>query len=340
SDVNVFDIEQGVSINFFVKTGTKKPTELGRVFHYDLYGKRDVKYDFLIENSLKTTPYTELKTNLPNLFFTSKDFGNEEAYSKGFSIPQLFPLSSLGLLTKRDNLSVDFDIESLERKVSFFLDEAKSVNEVCSHFKLVIKDKDKWDAIQTRVNVSKGEIKQQIRDVLYRPFDNRKVLYNTYFVARPNTKVLRHFAQENIGLIICRQGQAVGGNDWNVVFACKYLTDQNIYRRGGGTIFPLYLYRESSGQASFEDQEERVPNLNMEIVDKIGEDLNLYFSPERPDYSQQTEETNQFYPEDILDYIYAVLHSPAYRDKYKEFLKIDFPRIPYPTSSKTFFDLV
>jgi predicted helicase len=78
----------------------------------------------------------------------------------------------------------------------------------------------------------------------------------------------------------------------------------------------------------------------MEIVKQIGERLNLYFSPERPDCSQQTEETNQFYPEDILDYIYAVLHSPKYRETYKEFLKIDFPRVPYPTDPKQFWKLV
>ncbi|WP_338075994.1 type ISP restriction/modification enzyme, partial [Chryseobacterium carnipullorum] len=66
----------------------------------------------------------------------------------------------------------------------------------------------------------------------------------------------------------------------------------------------------------------------------------LYFSPEKPDYNLQTEESNQFYPEDILDYIYAVLHSPKYRETYKEFLKIDFPRIPYPTDQKSFWELV
>ncbi len=51
--INVFDIKQGVSINIFVKTGKKKPNELGKVYHYDLFGKREFKYDFLIENIFK-----------------------------------------------------------------------------------------------------------------------------------------------------------------------------------------------------------------------------------------------------------------------------------------------
>jgi very-short-patch-repair endonuclease len=503
NDVNVFDIEQGVSINFFIKTGKKKTNELGQVFHYDLYGKRELKYDFLLDNTFKSIPYKELVNTQPNFFFTSKDFIDEKTYNKGFSIPELFPLNSLGLLTKRDALSVDFDHQNLEDKITYFLDETKSVDEVCKRFNLVIKDRDKWDANLTRSNVSKSDINEQIRNFQYRPFDNRKVFYNSYFVARPNTKVLGHFIKENAGLIICRQGQAVGGVEWNVVFTCKYLTDQNIYRRGGGTVFPLYLYPDNNVQQTIDQQQERTPNLNMEIVNQIAEKLGMVFVPEKnsppaegcpsggvvsspnPQYNIPKEELTkinnipiyrnfvenlphnpalkqlskdkrkegilsevlfwqqvhkgvfhkidfdrqriignyivdfyiktlglvieidgnshdskqeydakrqaylesfglkvfrcsdidvkrnitsvfsslekfiireygeittpafshpsirgEFTPIDILDYIYAVLHSPTYREKYKEFLKIDFPRVPYPKDQDTFWKLV
>lgn len=334
ADVNVFDIEQGVSINFFIKTGNKKSNELGKVFHHDLYGMRESKYDFLLDNTLKSVPYKELITSHPNFFFTSKDFSEGKTYSMGFLIPELFPLNSLGLLTKRDSLAVDFDPNTLQDKIAYFLDEKRPVDEVCKRFNLVIKDKDKWDANLTRYNVSKSNIMEQIRKVQYRPFDNRSVFYNPYFVARPNTKVLSHFIKDNNGLIICRQGQAVGGDEWNVVFACKYLTDQNIYRRGGGTIFPLYCYPETNSQTTIEDQSERIPNLNMGIVAEIENRLALSFTIEKEI------KDNTFAPIDILDYVYAVLHSPTYREKYKEFLKIDFPRVPYPTDANTFWQLV
>lgn len=334
ADVNVFDIEQGVSINFFIKTGKKKTNELGKVYHFDLYGKRDLKYDFLIENSLKSTPYNELKLSEPNFFFKMKDYEEENIYNKGFSIPELFPLNSLGLLTKRDNLAVDFNSKDLVTKIEYFLDENKTVEEVCKYYGLVVKDKDKWDATQTRANVPNSELKEQVRDFQYRPFDNRKVFYNPYFVARPNTKVLGHFIKENVGLIICRQGQAVGGEEWNVVFTCKYLADQNIYRRGGGTIFPLYLYPDNSGQQIIEQTTERQPNLNAEIVNQLALKIGLTFTNEK----QNTE--NTFAPVDIVDYIYAVLHSPTYREKYKEFLKTDFPKITYPQNADTFWQLV
>ena len=126
------------------------------------------------------------------------------------------------------------------------------------------------------------------------------------------------------------------------------MVDKNLY--GFQTsIFPLYLYPETNGQLSTEQTATRIPNLNTEIVTKIAKQLGLAFVPEkelegnvcmanndeiRPEFRQTLA------PIDVLDYIYAVLHSPTYREKYKEFLKIDFPKIPYPKDSKTFWELV
>ena len=126
------------------------------------------------------------------------------------------------------------------------------------------------------------------------------------------------------------------------------MVDKNLY--GFQTsIFPLYLYPETNGQLSTEQTATRIPNLNTEMVNKIAKQLGLAFVPEkelegnvcmanndeiRPEFRQTLA------PIDVLDYIYAVLHSPTYREKYKEFLKIDFPKIPYPKDSKTFWELV
>jgi len=100
------------------------------------------------------------------------------------------------------------------------------------------------------------------------------------------------------------------------------------------TVFPLYLYPEINAQQTINQSTERTPNLNPGIVKQIVEKLGLKFTNEK----ENTEGT--FAPIDILDYIYAVLHSPTYREKYKEFLKIDFPRIPYPKDKNTFCQLV
>src|SRR5690554_6005038 len=96
-DVNVFDIEQGVSINLFIKTGKKKVSELGKVFHFDLYGKREIKYDFLIEKSLRAISYKELPNVAPNYFMVQKDFGLESEYNKGIILNELFPTNNVGI---------------------------------------------------------------------------------------------------------------------------------------------------------------------------------------------------------------------------------------------------
>jgi predicted helicase len=134
-----------------------------------------------------------------------------------------------------------------------------------------------------------------------------------------------------VGIVVGRQGQVVGSMPWNLIFVTRNITDLNIYYRGGGLVFPLYLYPE---KGDLNKTEKRQPNLNNEIVQAIAQNTRLQFTNEK------TEDDKTFAPIDILDYIYAVLHSPAYRAKYKELLKIDFPRIPYPESAEQFYRLV
>ena len=104
-------------------------------------------------------------------------------------------------------------------------------------------------------------------------------------------------------------------------------------------VFPLYLYPETNSQQTINQTKERKPNLNAEIVNQIAENLDLTFTNEK-DISVSSASKNTFAPIDILDYIYAVLHAPSYREKYKAFLKIDFPRVPYPKDPYKFWRLV
>ena len=178
----------------------------------------------------------------------------------------------------------------------------------------------------------------KLTKVNYRPFDSRWTLYTGKsggLYARPTYEVSKQFIiDENIGLVIGRQGQVIGSGGWDIVSITNKVLDFNYYRRGGELIFPLYLYSQKNSQQTIEDPANRTPNLNQEIVKEIADKLTLTFTNEK----ETTE--NTFAPIDILDYIYAVLHSPTFRDKYKEFLKIDFPRVPYPKDKNTFWDLV
>lgn len=329
-DENVFNIQQGVSINIFVKTGKKKSDELAKVYHTELFGKREKKYEYLDNSSIYSINFTEIQPDTSYYLFKPQQYSKLNDYNSGIHLTTLFLEYSLGIITKRDNLVVNFNNDNLLKNLSFFLNQEYPTNYVCDYFNIPVQDKDKWDATRVRQNVQFVDTCTKIEKYLYRPFDYRKILYDDNFVARMNKRVLSHMLNNNCSLIIGRQGQAVGTQIWNLAFVTKTISDQNIYRRGGGTVFPLYLYEDTSTQTSFFDRS-RKPNLNMDIVRGLEQKLGLTFTSEKEDT------TGTFAPIDILDYIYGVLHSNKYRNKYKEFLKIDFPRIPYPENAEYFF---
>ena len=338
-DVNVFDIEQGVSINFFIKTGKKEQNELGQIFHADLYGKRDVKYDFLMDNNLKSVPFNSVVPLANSYVFKQIDETPFKKYDAGINPTELFKVNVMGFQTHRDHFAIDFDKQNIKKRALDLRNQSLTNDEICTKYS--IKDNRDWKLERARKEIqSDHNWEDKIINCGYRPFDNRPCYFSYVTMDYPRKELLNNFLnQENLLIGIGRQGLAVGNIEWCLATVSRNPTDANMFRRGGVNLFPLYLYPETKGQIS-EENAERVPNLNMEIVDKIANSVGLYFAPERPNYSEQTEESNQFYPEDILDYIYAVLHSPSYREKYKEFLNIDFPRIPYPNNQKSFWKLV
>ncbi|OBX55327.1 DNA methyltransferase [Moraxella osloensis] len=341
-DENVFDIMQGVSINLLIKTGKKKKGELAKVYHYDLFGLRDDKYEFLNKNSIATIPYVQLENKAPNYFMVQKDFGVQVKFNQGFSINEIMPLNTVGIVTARDSFTIHFTKQQVQDTITKFLNMEDE--EARKYFELG-KDVRDW-----QVGFAKEDLKDfpncgKFVKINYRPFDKRWTFYtgnSKGFYCYPRYDVMKHFIGfNNVGLAIGRQGQAVGSDTWDIVSITDTILDFNYYRRGGELVFPLYLYPEITNQENFDfDQLKnlRKPNLDSNITQKIAENLGLTFITDHED--EQAGKEGTFHPLDVLDYIYAVLHSPAYRETYKEFLKIDFPRVPYPTDKDTFFKLV
>ena len=330
ADTNVFDIQQGVSINVFVKTGKKKANVLGQILHYDLYGKRDFKYEFLNKNSIQTIGFNELPNVAPMYFMVQKDFEAQKTYDLGFSITDLFSLNNVGVVTSRDSFVIDKSKSILSNRISDFFILTKDL--LKSRYE--VRENKSWKIDDVKNQASAFE-PIDIQMISYRPFDNRFLYYNENFVERSRTEVMQHFIEnDNIGLVIGRQGHVVGNMQWNLIYTTNSITDLNIFYRGGGMLFPLYKYPKADGQQKIEQSQKRIPNINMENANKFASHLGLTFTTEK----ESNEET--FAPIDILDYIYAFLHSPSYREKYKEFLKIDFPRIPYPKNQESFWQLV
>ena len=424
-DQNVFDIMQGVSINIFVKTPQKKKTELGKVFYFDLQGKREMKYEFLNQNTLKSVSWKKLYYLEPYYFFVPKNFDEIKNYEKGFKVNMLFEKNVVGIETIRDAITIQFDIENLKNVINDFLN--LSEKEIAKKYKTE-------DARDWKIDRAKEDVRLNInnptvwQNISYRPFDIRKTFYSgkqNGFVCNGRYNVMRNLLYDNIAFVTTR---LLSSETFQHIFISKSIIERcNMSNKGkeANYVFPLYIYPEKekhqnslwkkekeitklqnkleqakehfkqvkkffnevvkpfykkledpkeSENALYEEhsslyeeteatveslklqinqlqetpQEEqnnedeplRIPNLNNNIVKQISENLGLKFENEK------SNNENTFAPIDILDYIYAVLHSPMYREKYKEFLKIDFPRVPYPkcrdarTCVSTFWQLV
>ncbi|MBU4268124.1 MAG: N-6 DNA methylase [Acidobacteria bacterium] len=334
SDVNVFDIEQGVSINLFIKTGKKKPNELGQIFHYDLFGKRELKYGFLLENSVKSIEFNNFMPFKNNFLFKKIDDTLLNEYNKYLNPVDLFQINVMGFQTHRDNFSIDFEMTEIRKRANDLRNQDITNEELYNKYS--ISDNRDWKLSKARAEIqSDKNWDNKIIHCGYRPFDNRPCYFSYVMMDYPRKELIQNVLdKENLILGIGRQGMAVGDIEWCLTTISKYPVDANMFRRGGVNLFPLYLYPETNGQQNIEQTIVRTSNLNSEIVQKIAENLGLNFTNEK----ETTE--GSFAPIDILDYIYAALHSPTYRKKYKEFLKTDFPRVPYPENADTFWKLV
>ena len=306
-DENVFDIQQGVSINIFIRK-TKDKKNLGTVYHSELFGKREIKFETLNDSDLDKIKWQKLDYSEPYYFFVPKDFGANEEYEKGFSINDIFTEYNSGIQTKRDDLAISFTKNEQEQKVKDVLNLEEG--ELKNKYNLPEDGRD-WKMKWAKNDLTKSYI---ISNILYRPLDTRFTAYTPRskgLIAYPREKINKYIVnKDNITLLTSRSIPA--NSNFDRVFITKDISD--IHASSDQTyIFPLYLYIED---------ETKIPNLKKEIVLEIEKII------------------GKITPEDIMNYIYATLHSPNYREKYKEFLKIDFPRVPYPTNKKQFDSLV
>ena len=302
-------VMQGVSINLFIKTGKKKANELGKIYHYDLYGKREAKYDFLLENRLSTIPYKEIPNKAPMYFMVQKDFDVEEAYNRGLSVNDLFIVSNVGIVTSRDGFVIDEDKETLSTRIKDFFLLPK--NELQKKYELKENGSWKIDEVKLKAN---GFDSKSISKISYRPFDDKYIYYDSNFIERSRKEVMQHLLfQDNLALMTCKQ---IAIDSWEHIGITKNIADDSRVSnrtKERGYIFPLYVSKDFLGLLQFDNmQKVRIPNLKKELINKIVEVLGVSF------VSEKEANKRNFAPIDILDYIYAVLHSPKYRETYKE----------------------
>ncbi|WP_231215426.1 type ISP restriction/modification enzyme [Helicobacter pylori] len=285
-DENVFNIKQGVSINLFVK---KAQTTKQKIHYYDVYGERAEKYAFLAQNDLNSIEWLELTPRKPFYLLLPLETRLLGEYEQGFSVKDMFQISSMGIVTGKDRIFIANNTESLKEQVLKY----------CNEFN-----------------------EQYIKDIHYRPFDIRKVYYDTKKLERARENTFKHMlpsptnpetpnqTRKNVVLNTPRQ---LKNNDksWTQCFISSRINDQGLSSggNGAGVNYPLYQFRN--------------PNYTENFTPEFRGFIDKHYN-------------HSFEPLEILGYIYALLYSPNYRKRYEGFLKIDYPKILF-TENKDFF---
>jgi len=316
-DENVFDIQQGVAIALFVKRkGLAK-----KVFHSERWGLREVKESWLMANDVKTTRWQRIQPKSEFYMFVPRDEKLLDTYNKYPKVTDIFPVNSVGVVTSRDDFVIDFEQEALKRRIMIFRDKLLSDEIIRQTFRL--RDNRDWKmSVKRQKIVDDADWENKVTRILYRPFDIRWIFYHRDAIDFGRPEVMRHMMQQNLGLCVGRAGQVVGlEKPWNIVFCSQFIADLNLFYRGGNVNLPVYLYPDVVKKDMLESGE-RKPNLNPKLMELLAEA-----------YGEEPT------PEAILYYIYGVLYANTYRSKYAEFLKIDFPRVPFTRDYDLFLEI-
>ncbi|MDO8837396.1 MAG: type ISP restriction/modification enzyme [Parvibaculum sp.] len=323
SDKNVFDILTGVAIVIATKKGgDTKGKPLAEILHRDLWGERNAKYDALWKGSLTGSSWESLQPASPHYVLAPRNSDREEAYRAGFGVQEFMPVNSVGIVTARDALTIDMDKEELWKRVQDFT--KLEVEELREKYNLG-KDVRDWTVAGAKKDVHEHFDREHLTQISYRPFDTCWTLYtgnSRGFHCYPRGDVMRHYVgHRNIGLLApaafrdARFHHAFVTENISEVIFLSGTTASNAKN------FPLYLYPSESDL----DQTRRV-NFDPKLWKKL---------------KGLAKDKKHGEPDEIatFDYIYGVLHCPAYREAYAEFLKSDFPRIPWPSSPTEFWDV-
>jgi len=356
-DENVFDIQQGVAILIAAKYPKKSSQKevLGIVKHTGLWGLREYKYNILREGDLTTEGWALLKPEKPFYLFLPQNIGLREEYENGYKVNDIFPINGVGMTTARDHFVIDFDQQPIIDRAKIFRDSPLPDNEVCRQLGIPLKKG--WDVARARKQIQKvKDLPSQIKPVQYRPFDTRKIFYHDSLVWRTVKAVFSHMLSNgNIGLLWTRP---MSPNYEFSVAVTQYIVDQCVIGNksaGAGISYigPLFKFttpEDTAGTLFAQSEITRTPNLSPEFIKALSGKLGLPFIPDplrpaatspqsvAPDL-EEGRAGSGFTPEDVFHYAYAVFHSPTYRTRYAEFLKIDFPRLPLTGDQALFFAL-
>jgi predicted helicase len=323
-DENVFDIRQGVSIALFIKEKGKKGSKIS---HSDLFGLRSEKYKWLEKTDFKPRQYKTLKPESPWYFFIPRDTKGIESFNDWKKVNEIFPVNNVGIVTARDHFAIDEEIHPLKNRIRQFRD--LKVDDDLMRDGFGLKDTSTFKLKKFRQELSKvKDWEDYILPILYRPFDKRHIYYSKWVVERPIYDTMKHIVKIKGNLGLCFMRQYSGNTAYNHAMISDCMVDNRAFFSSKGVIqiAPLYVLPNNGngGNGDLFNAPKYDPEPN--IAKNIYETLKEHYS-------------SRLKPEQILSYIYAILYSNTYREKYAEFLKIDFPRIPFTSDYSLFQQL-
>ena len=317
-DKNVFDIQTGVCISFFIKHDNNNTEK--KVYYYSTQDNnilsRVDKFTFLHENLIDTVQWKELEVEEPYYWFIEKDLSCEEYESdeRFWSVNDIFSLIGSGNKAERDAIVQQFSLSRIKDIVDDFLKLPE--NDIRQKYNL------KQDSRDWKISKAKNDVSTNIGNYIklnYRPFDERV----TYFTGKskgfwgtPSAKISKHLLKDNLALVIPK---AIKGQVFDHGFISNTIIDVALGGKNTGSETyhaPLYLYIEDELQ---DEHVEKIPNFTTGFTNYLSN---------KPYYDAT--------PEEILGYIYAILYTPKYRNRYYEYLKIDYPKIPFTDDIQKF----
>ncbi|MDD2230168.1 MAG: N-6 DNA methylase [Candidatus Cloacimonetes bacterium] len=317
-DENVFDIQQGTAIILMVK-GIDAAEK--RVSHHELFGLRQIKYDWLDNNQFHAKTYQELSPTSPFYLFHPEATGNEH-YLQWKSLPEIFPINSVGVVTARDGLTIQDTPTQVRKTIHHF---ASLDPETARTAYKLGKDARDWKVEYAQKDLKNSGISDNnIVPILYRPFDSHYTYYtgrSRGFHCMPRNEVMRNMLEKNIAIVAVRQVKT--GATWQHVSISNAISESCYISNKTSEIsyvFPLYSYPDEHKDDIFATTE-RVYNIAPELMDKF------------------RKQWLDFQPEQLFYYVYTILHSNQYRQRFTQYLRMDFPRIPFTEDYELFSKL-
>lgn len=327
-DENVFDITKGVAIVLALKT--KENPKPATVWYAEIKGSREFKYEFLRSHDFQDVNWQKLTPTSPDYVFVPRKGKYKSQYDSFSALDRIFPMNLGGVKTHRDHFVIDHNKNSLLQRLRIFLDH--SLDDEFVRASLKLEDTGNWKLSDARNSMKDVNINEEIQTILYRPFDRQFIFYHDSVVDRSRRGLVQHMLSDNVSLIAMRQ--VALDESYTHFFVSDSMVDNRAFVSTKGIIqqFPLFLYpaleknKRSKGMTMmlFEPEVtyasgQKVANLSLILIECL-----------KGTYKKEP------LPEDIFNFVYAILYSNAYRKKYAEFLKTDFPRVPFTKDSKLF----